>query len=486
MKIEIAGFNVDYEKIKELCEKAGEDINNITPETISAAYARISRRPEEISELRKESLKEVEKARKTNETIVYDYGHGSIAEHVVFNIDLIGISRFAVEWIEKSRLCSFTEKSQRYVKFENDYYIPEEFDDIEYLPDSQVLKKEYIERVENSFKLYIEIFDSILKDLIEKNPNENKIKLENMAKEDARYVLPLCMLTQIGMTLNARNAEALIRRCLSSEYLEVVRIGEMLFEKISKIAPSLIKHTDISKFKKESNNDICDDIICRIYNEGNIDKILKEKTIEEIKNEFYENKVSLINPLEKLEYEKLIIYSFHSKLYNAFTIDDYCLNDLFSSYFCDFKKFDDPGREFELVDFTFEIEMSATCFAQFKRHRMMTLLSYGYNSDFLRIPVSFNEDMKNKFLELVGFDSKHVLENYLLIFDSPIEDYLLTNAHKRKIIVKVNARELYKMANLRLDEHAQWEIKEVVRKMVDQAKEVAPYVMMMAKGKSEF
>ena len=50
MKILLAGYNIDYDLIRELKEKSafGQDI---TPETISAAYARISRSPKPVDEL---------------------------------------------------------------------------------------------------------------------------------------------------------------------------------------------------------------------------------------------------------------------------------------------------------------------------------------------------------------------------------------------------------------------------------------------------
>jgi hypothetical protein len=101
MKILLAGYNIDYDIIRELKEKCafGQDI---TPETISAAYARISRSPKPVDALRRDSRTEVEKARKSNRNIVFEMGHSSVAEHAVFNIDIIGVSRLIVEEIEKS------------------------------------------------------------------------------------------------------------------------------------------------------------------------------------------------------------------------------------------------------------------------------------------------------------------------------------------------------------------------------------------------
>jgi len=125
MKILLAGYNLDYDMIRALKEKSGLE-RDLTPETISAAYARISRSPKPVDALREIARDEVDKARQSNRNIVFEMGHSSVAEHAVFNIDVIGVSRLLVEEIEKFRLCSFTEKSQRYVLFNNDFVVPEE------------------------------------------------------------------------------------------------------------------------------------------------------------------------------------------------------------------------------------------------------------------------------------------------------------------------------------------------------------------------
>ena len=123
MKIILAGYNLDYETIREF-QNLNPEMQNLTPETVSAAYARISRSPKPVDELRAVARQEVEKARQSNRNIVFEMGHSSIAEHAVFNIDVIGVSRLLVEEIEKFRLCAYTEKSQRYVLLEDDFVIP--------------------------------------------------------------------------------------------------------------------------------------------------------------------------------------------------------------------------------------------------------------------------------------------------------------------------------------------------------------------------
>jgi thymidylate synthase ThyX len=54
--------------------------------------------------------------------------------------------------------------------------------------------------------------------------------LEGWAKEDARYVISLATETQLGMTLNARNLELMLRRLAAHPLEEAREYGRRLFE----------------------------------------------------------------------------------------------------------------------------------------------------------------------------------------------------------------------------------------------------------------
>ena len=140
MKLLIAGYNID----KSLIDCLPGDC--ATPETISAAYARISRSSKGVDLLRVESLSEISKARNSNTNIIFGMGHSSIAEHAVFNLDIIGISRYLTEIVQRSRIASFTEKSQRYVTFGKNYVVPAE------LNKKPPLKKQYKALMNDLFK----------------------------------------------------------------------------------------------------------------------------------------------------------------------------------------------------------------------------------------------------------------------------------------------------------------------------------------------
>jgi len=66
--------------------------------------------------------------------------------------------------------------------------------------------------------------------------------------------------------------------------------------------------------------------------------------------------------------------------------------------------------------------------------------------------------------------------NSLLALGIPAEDsrYVLPNATCTNILVTMNARSLLNFFELRCCQHAQWEIRELAQKMLQEVKKVAP------------
>jgi len=52
--------------------------------------------------------------------------------------------------------------------------------------------------------------------------------------------------------------------------------------------------------------------------------------------------------------------------------------------------------------------------------------------------------------------------------------------------MKLNARELYHIARLRADRHAQWDIRRLTERMLALGREAMPLTLMMAGGKDRF
>jgi hypothetical protein len=68
----------------------------------------------------------------------------------------------------------------------------------------------------------------------------------------------------------------------------------------------------------------------------------------------------------------------------------------------------------------------------------------------------------------------------------PAADYVLTNAHRRRALLKVNLRELYHISRLREDATAQWEIRRLAVGMSRLAKKAMPLTGLMLGGKDAY
>ncbi|MFW3146003.1 MAG: FAD-dependent thymidylate synthase [Thermoplasmatota archaeon] len=466
MKVTLAGATLDRRFWKE--DKAA------TPETISAAYARISHSPRTVAELRDQAVEEIEKARLSNENIVYRMGHSSVAEHAVFNIDVEDASRLLVEFIENHRLASFTERSQRYVFFgDKTFIVPEELRGSDF-------ENEVTDLERKKFDLYNELASD----------EQMKESYGEKLLEQARYVLGLTCPTDLGLTLNAREAEYVIAQGAAHPLSEVREFSCRLREATEALAPSLIKYTEGSTHVYRTREEISKVL------EGFHPVQVAEDGRRELR--FNPNRRLVCSDLpssgDDPESEVLagLIFenstlSFEEARCLARDMTDEELLDIFLPVFRNYPAYSSLPRSFELMDLTFDFDISASGFAQLKRHRMATLIPQNYDPSLWETPEVFLEsaELTKRFWDLM----KESRDLYLRIKEDKgvyAAQYVLTNAHKRKVVFKVNLRELYHFVRLRSDRHAQDEIRRLSDTMVQELKQRFPIVTAMLCGKDGF
>ncbi len=473
MKVILAGYNVDKEVIDDL-KKKSPPREDVTPETLSASYARISRDPRPVDELRAAARKEVGKARRSNRTIIFKMGHHSVAEHAVFNFDILGVSRLAIEEIEKFRLCSYTEKSQRYITLTDDFVIPEEIK-------KSGLKDIFVKMVKSQNALYHRLFQKLKPYFLEKHrdlaadPKTHSL-LEGWAKEDARYVTSLATEGQLGMTVNARNLEFLIRRFASKDLAELKEFNTKIYKLAKEVAPSIILFTEASDFDAKTYKEIRE--ITRPFvapAEKNTPPVSLVDYTPETDNKLV---ASLLHTSSDLPYAQC--------LRKARNLKPEERRELVESAFKHMEFYDFPLREFEYVNLTFDLIISAACFGQLKRHRMATLTAQEYNPDLgVMVPPSVEEiGAREEFCEVID-ETDRVYFSLKERVSSGAE-YVLTNAHRRRVLLKVNARELYHISRLREDATAQWDIRSVAGEMSRLAREVMPLTCLLLGGKDAY
>lgn len=476
MKVLLSGYNLDSTIIDELKEKADWQKDNVTPETLSAAYARISRDPRDIEELRKESREELDKARKSNETIIFGLGHGSVAEHAYFNFDIIGLSRFAVEQVQKFRFASFTEKSQRYITLEDDYIIPEEIADSGF-------GSEFKELIRYQNEAYHILYEALSKHLFEKYSDLTAVKsgrrtVDGWAKEDARYVVSMATESQFGMSLNARSLENMLRQLGNSELAECRELAEKLYALVKDISPSIIKYVEPTEYDR--------------FSEPELIEFLSELPCEE-KSVRGKNGVKLISctPEPDREIAKTVVASHLNISYDRAEcivrgLDENKLKELITRTLKYRMPYDTVKRYFEFAEAAFEIVVSSSNYAQLKRHRPASMLPGPYD---ISLGVTVPENIKAIGMEKLFNDVIEKTDDLYLKMKDLIpyhSQYILTNAHRRVVLLKMNFRELYHFMSLRLDEHAQWDIRNTAELMLKELSLKAPLSTMMMCGKSCF
>jgi len=474
MKVHLAGFNVDSTVLKELEKKAGKR-SDITPEVLSAAYARISRDPRSIDEIRKDARDEVEHARKSNSSIIFKMGHHSVAEHAVFNLDIIGVSRYAMEDLEKFRLCSYTEKSQRYITLDKDYVVPKEIKGTKF-------EEPFIHMIQEQNEAYFELLEKLKTHVFEKHKDlaadpKKHTMLEGWAKEDARYITALATESQAGLTINARNLELLLRRFASHPLAEVKQLGVALYEQIAEVAPSIVI------FHEANDRDL------RTYPE--LAKMAG--SLIDQKPEVSNKEVELVEATENgddvvvaslLHASSDIAYAQCQKIVKNLKAEE--KERILKTVWQNMQFYDSMLREFEYINLTFNIILSSACFGQLKRHRMSTITSQGYDPDLgITIPQNIKEIGMDGFF--VGIADKSADLFRQIKKEIPIAaPYILTNAHRKRVLMRVNAREMYHISRLREDAHAQWDIQNISRQMSLEAKQAMPLVFSCIGGKDRY
>ncbi len=126
-------------------------------------------------------------------------GHLSVLEHASFTFGVDGISRVTSHQLVRHRLASYSQQSQRYVKFSApEYVVPESIGS-----DSEK-RRRFTSAIDGAFNLYKDLVDS------------------GVPAEDARFVLPNAACTRIILTMNARELLHFFRlRCCERAQWEI-------------------------------------------------------------------------------------------------------------------------------------------------------------------------------------------------------------------------------------------------------------------------
>ena len=436
----------------------------LSEEQLAVVFAMTSRRPEPFDEIALQVSQE--KAADFHERWVLGYGHASVAEHAVIHMAVENVSRLACDTLEDNRLASYTEKSSRFQVLPQGYYhTPSELD-------KNAGLKELFRRIcDDLFATYEELIDGVGSYLRTLQPQREKerdsaynLRLRRESIDSCRFILPAATLTNVGVTMNARSMEHAISKLLSSDIAEERDLGEDLKVRGREITPTLIKYANFNEYMASTRGRQREWAVGAEGNslEGEIDARLVHYDPE------VDMKLAapLIYRYSGVPYKEAWDRAREMGPEDRWGLIAACLEGL--------GPHDPPPREFEMADYTFELVMDYGAYREFKRHRMQSYIPQPLTvSHGTLVPSLISEaGLEERFNEAVA----RAEDGFWKLQEAfpAIAPYLVTHAHKRRILTKVNVRECYHLFKLRTQPQAHFSIRQVMYKALKLAVDVHP------------
>ena len=144
-------------------------------------------------------------------------GHESVAEHAVFTFRIEGVSRALLAQITRHRIASFSVKSQRYVEMnEMPYVVPPSIRDE---PKMWASYQHLMSQINDFYQM---------------------ARACGIPKEDARYITPQAAMTDLIVTMNARELRHFFTlRCCNRAQWEIRVLADEMLELCKEVAPML-------------------------------------------------------------------------------------------------------------------------------------------------------------------------------------------------------------------------------------------------------
>lgn len=492
----VISLTIDLSKYVSNLDKNVYAIYNLPEEVIAVIFAYVSRSPlsfrdnlaklladEELATTMSDNFSATtfsHKAALFHEKWVVGYGHSSVAEHAVAHVGIEKISRLASAELELANTFnSFTEYSQRYQRPKRgDIYLPIE------LQRQPELKTIYLSFHTEVYDCYEELMKGLRTYLLENIPKKSHesekqfaTRVEKIAFEDARYVLPLSVLTNLGMTGNGRALRDTLVRLLSSPYLECHQLAKQLETEVSKVIPTLLKYVRPSEYLLITNR-----MLTERFKE-------QKQTLQEARPSVGPSARFVALPDYKKTLQQLATALLLRQLPMSFTEAEeqalsYTLPELeqiAADALSELRFFDNPVDELSHLTYQMEITVSEANWHQLLRHNRKTHFTYtrptirfGYT-----IPPNIREAGLTEPFERIIEQAEKVYQK-LASFQPNLADYCVTNAHHRQIFATASLWELYHLINLRTSAEAQWDIRQTFTQLHQSLAEHHPVLARFA------
>ncbi|OGM15294.1 hypothetical protein A2985_00465 [Candidatus Woesebacteria bacterium RIFCSPLOWO2_01_FULL_43_11] len=460
------------------------NVGLLTEEEIAVVLAKVSRNPGGFLEIAK--TVDEEGASQFHQKWVVSiegYGHASVAEHAMLHMAVENVSSLAGDEVTNNRLASYTEFSARFKGRQNvGRYTPES---VAAHPDLLRMWNTVHERLFSLNDRLMELGLSYIRseDGRKKQPERRAdgAKGVKTVSDQFKNLMPASRLTSIGVTTNAREAEHIVRKMLSSPYPEVQRLGARFKQECLNVAPTLVKYANRNDYLVLTREAI--EFLARNRREDTGYPEITEKG----------QLVRLVGHDPDAE-DKFIAAALYAKspgqtleqlLLQVKGLDESRKRQIFEHVLGNLGKHDAPIRMLEFAG-DYQIEVSGMTYGdwrEWKRHRIETYdtkdlsVTYGFMNPPLAEEMDESQDFQYRgSVDAVKAVMDDVGELYLAVkkIDPLAAHYCVTRLHYRPAIVKMNPREAFHLISLRTGPTAHPFIRRLAWAFYDEIKKVHP------------
>lgn len=459
--------------------------DKLSPVTIAAAMARLSRRGDDMRvTILDEFAHAMNQDEKLIQRVITAYGDDSVQQLVGLHLVVENASNLLTKKLEWGRLAAYLEQSTRYIYFDQKnaegkyrYHIPEDLD--------ASTKSSYVEIMDKIFDNYSTMVHQLTKyvqDNSDTPANERDIAWKGATRAQAcdaiRPVLPVATTSTVGIFASGQALESLIMHLLSDELPEARQTGQKLLKEGRKVVPSFLERAD----KPERGG-------ATIAYRSNTYKSVK-KLAQDLLQESYGSAaaepVTLTDvwPRNEADVVADMLYEHSSMPLKQIrrTVDSWSYNkkaEVMKTYFGErLNRRHRPGRAIEKVHYSWDLVCDYGIFRDLQRHRMVDDLEwqqltprFGYE-----IPELVEEAGLSDLFESC-FDLS--LELYSLMQNNGYEleaQYATLLGHRMRWKVTYNAREAFHLHELRTSPQGHPGYRKLVQQMHEKLVQVHPLI----------
>lgn len=455
----------------------------ISPTTVAAAMARLSRRGDDMRiTILDEFTETAGKDEKLLQRVITAYGDDSVQQLNGQHIVVENASNLLTKKLEWGRLAAYLEQSTRYIYFDQKdkdgkyrYFVPE------YL-DTEV-KESYIKAMDAIFDAYSEMVHKLTEYVADHSdvPEAErdiawKGAVRAQACDAARAVLPVATKSTVGIYASGQALESIIMHLLSDELPEAHAVGREILTEARKTISVFLERIDKSDrggaamgyraFTKEAVRDITNELLGDKHSDDfnepvQLVNVWPRNELDLVPDMLYET-----SQLSRREIDKVVSnLSYDKKV------------EIFKTYVGDrYNRRHKPGRAVERAHYSWDLVCDYGIFRDLQRHRMVDDFTwqeltprYGYEIPQLIEDAGLTDLFEQCFD--ISFKLYSLLQSSNYYYEA---QYATLLGHKMRWKVTYNAREAFHFHELRTSPQGHPGYRKLVQQMHEKLAEVHP------------